>query len=107
LVTEYNIPPTPSFIRRKLAILLYRQNNSGSVEFDNDIINQRIDQHIRSLKQNDRQTNVNRTDEVYIECLIRSNFDENEALEILCNRRPNLVTFQFFISIDLRMFCID
>ena len=107
MVTKYNTPPTYSFIRRKLAILLYTQNHPGSVEFDNDIIDQRIDQHIRFLKQNDRQTNVNRTDEVYIECLIRSNFNENEALEILYNRRPNLVTFQFFIPIDVRMFSID
>ena len=42
--------------------------------------------------------NVPRIDEVYIECLIRSNFDENEGFEILMHRRPNLVNRVIFIS---------
>jgi hypothetical protein len=47
------------------------------------------------MRQNDTQTNVICTDDVYVECLLRSNLDENEALEILRHKRPNLVCFIF------------
>jgi hypothetical protein len=47
------------------------------------------------MKHNDTQTNVPRTDAVYVECLLRSNLDEHKALEILRHKRPNLVCFIF------------
>jgi hypothetical protein len=89
-VTEYNASPTSNFIRRKIALLTLKKKNPQSEEI---VIDQTIDQKIRSLKQNDSQTNVPRTDEIYIECLIRSNFAENQALDILRHNRPNLVCF--------------
>jgi hypothetical protein len=43
------------------------------------------------LRQNDNGPDAGSGDEVYFECLIRANFDEQAALEILRNKRPNLV----------------
>ncbi|CAF0811038.1 unnamed protein product [Rotaria sp. Silwood1] len=91
LVTRYDTPPTHSFIRRKLAILSFKVKNPHSIEVGDTYIDQTIDQKIRFLKQNDKQTNVPHTDDVYMECLIRSSFNENEALKMLHHNRPNLV----------------
>jgi hypothetical protein len=50
-----------------------------------------IDGKISSLRQKHKPTNTPLTDQVCMECLIRTNFDENEALKLLKNNPPNLV----------------
>ncbi|CAF0734969.1 unnamed protein product [Adineta steineri] len=92
LGTNYNAFISHSFVRRKLAILLLKQNKKNSIENDDEnYLEQVIDQHIIALQFLDKQRDVSRTDDVYIECLIRSNFNENQALEILISKRPNLI----------------
>ncbi|CAF0776980.1 unnamed protein product [Rotaria sordida] len=90
LVTQYDTPPTLGFILRKLALVSFKQKNPHSIEVGDDYIDQTIDQKIRLLKQYDNQMNIPRTDDVYVVCLIRSNFNENEAIEMLHHNRPNL-----------------
>ena len=91
LVTPYNEPPPPTFIRHKLARLLFKQKNREFLHADDNVVDLVIHQNILLLKEKDKQTNVPRTDHVYIECLIRADFNDEEALDILCNERPNLV----------------
>ncbi len=105
-MTKYNIPPPHNFIRRKIALLAFQQKNSESDEVDDDLIDQTFDQKVLSLKQKDPQTNVPRTDHVYIECLIRGNFNEDKAFEILRRNRPNLVCC-FYILTNRKDFYID
>ncbi|CAF4044021.1 unnamed protein product [Rotaria sp. Silwood2] len=89
LITTYNAS-AHSFIRRKLAISLFKLENPHSSKVGDNYIDQTIDQKIRHLKQHDNGIDVPRTDDVYIECLIRSNFSDNEALQMLRHNRPNL-----------------
>jgi len=55
-----------------------------------------IDARIRRLRENDKSHGIVSSDEVYYECLIRANFDQNTALEILRHNRPNLVRLIYF-----------
>ncbi|CAF1251018.1 unnamed protein product [Rotaria sordida] len=82
--------PAHSFIRRKLLLLLYKQNYPHSIEFGDEVIDEQIDQCVRQLKQRDRGQDASCSDEVYFECLIRTNFDNEAALDILRHNRPNL-----------------
>ena len=97
-MTKYNTPPPHNFIRRKIALLAFQQKNSESGEVDDNAIDQTFDQKVVLLKQKDPQTNVPRTDHVYIECLIRANFDDDEAFDILRRNRPNLVCCFFYFN---------
>ncbi|CAF3657312.1 unnamed protein product [Rotaria sordida] len=82
--------PAHSFIRRKLLLLLYKQNYPHSIEFGDELIDEEIDQRVRQLKQRDGGQDASCGDEVYFECLIRTNFDKEAALDILRHNRPNL-----------------
>jgi hypothetical protein len=90
-VTEYNANPSASFIRRRLARLSFRQIYPESRSVDDDTLDTAVDTKISSLKEKHRQKNAPCTDHVYMECLIRANFDETEALQILKHNPPNLV----------------
>ncbi|UJR36518.1 hypothetical protein I4U23_029239 [Adineta vaga] len=57
---------------------------------DDSQIDEYIDQYVIQLKVRDNQTNVPRTDDVYLECLIRSRFNEDRAFFMLNHHRPNL-----------------
>ncbi len=99
-MTQYNTPPPNTFIRRKIALLAFQQKNSKSYKVDDNLIDQRFDQKIFLLRQKDPETNVPRTDQVYVECLIRANFDDDEAFDILRHNRPNLVCCYFFSNLN-------
>lgn len=94
--TKYNTPVSQAFIRRKLGIFLFKQKYPDAAQVGDNYIEETIDHKIYSLKKKDEGTNVSRTDEIYIECLIRSNFNESDALRMLRNNRPNLVHFVSF-----------
>ena len=64
-----------------------------STEFDDEIVNQLVDQEVILLKENDRNRDSSAGDEVYYECLIRADLESDGALKILQNQRPNLVCF--------------
>ena len=57
-----------------------------------------IDAKVASLKEKYHQRNLPMMDQVCIECLIRANFDENEALKLLRNNPPNLVWIGFYFE---------
>jgi hypothetical protein len=80
-----------SFIRRKLLVLLLKQRNPDLSDVDDDFFDGEIGYKIGRLRQNDNGPDAGSGDEVYFECLIRANFDEQAALEILRNKRPNFV----------------
>jgi hypothetical protein len=102
-VTEYKVAPSQNFIRRKIAHFSLKQKNQESDDSDDDSIDRKIDRKISLLKQNDRQTDAPRTDNVYTECLIRGDFNDKKALEILRHHRPNLVChFVFCITSNRR-----
>lgn len=91
IVIRHGSRPTHSFIRRKLLLLLYKQKYPDSIEVGDDYIDMDIDIKIYQLKHKDRNPEPQSGDEVYYECLLRANFDENIALDILRNHRPDLV----------------
>ncbi|CAF3626101.1 unnamed protein product [Rotaria sp. Silwood1] len=90
IILRHGGRPAHSFIRRKLLLFLYKQKYPYSLEFDDDLIDSEIDQRIHQLKQKDRVRDSSCGDEVYYECLIRANLDDDIALEILRHNRPNL-----------------
>ncbi|CAF1364214.1 unnamed protein product [Adineta ricciae] len=89
LVTPYNSSPSSGFIRRQLAILVLKQLSSN-LDCTTDDIDGKLDQYIIELKNRQQPTRECRADEVYIECLIRSNFDINRAVGMLNHYPPNL-----------------
>ncbi|CAF4852740.1 unnamed protein product, partial [Rotaria magnacalcarata] len=89
LVTKYNAVPTQAFIFRRLAVLVFKSTYPDSIEAGDDNLNVAIESKIRFLKENDTQTCVPRTDEVYINCLIRSRFHQHQALDILRHDQPD------------------
>ncbi|CAF1500191.1 unnamed protein product, partial [Adineta steineri] len=91
IVTRHGGLPAHSFIRRKLLLLLFKQIYPESIEIgSDDYIDSDIDRRIGTLKQSDRNQDICPSDDVYYECLIRANFDEARALEMLRSNRPNL-----------------
>jgi hypothetical protein len=50
-----------------------------------------IDRRIGDLRRNDRNPTPGSTDEVYYECLLRTQFEQDKALDMLRHNRPNLV----------------
>ncbi len=98
-MTGYSVAPSQNFIRRKIAHFSLKQKNRESDDSDDDSIDRKIDRKISSLKQKDGQTDAPRTDQVYTECLIRGDFNEKKALEILRHHRPNLVCHFFLYYI--------
>ncbi|CAF3815432.1 unnamed protein product, partial [Adineta steineri] len=91
IVTRHGGLPAHSFIRRKLLLLLFKQIYPESIEIGcDDYIDSDIDRRIGNLKQSDRNQDICSSDDVYYECLIRANFDEARALEMLRSNRPNL-----------------
>ena len=89
LVSEYNPSPPPSFIRRRIARLLHRHVYPESRQVTDDHVDLSIDQKLRSLKEQHAAC----TDPVRMECLIRTRFDEVQALKMLRENPPNLVWF--------------
>ncbi|CAF3343835.1 unnamed protein product [Rotaria socialis] len=89
LVTKYNAVPTQTFILRRLALLVFKNTYPDSIAAGDDNLNTAIENKIRFLKEKDTQTSVPRTDEVYINCLIRSRFHQQQALDILQHDRPD------------------
>jgi len=67
-------------------------------------IDKAIDQKILKLKHSDRNRNAAGVDEVYYECLIRANLDDELALEILRNKRPNLVDFIIYFCLKISFY---
>ena len=51
-----------------------------------------VDAQLSHLKQADNRTSSTTDNEVYLECLIRSNGNVEQAIEMLQNARPNLVS---------------
>ena len=91
ITTKYKGGDTHGFIRRRIARLLFKQINPGTCEEDDNT----IDLLIRSLKQRDTEIEKPRTDDIYMECLIRSQFNHQGAYEMLTNNRPHLVNTEF------------
>lgn len=100
-MTRHDFAPSASFIRRKLALLLFQQLYPGSVEFDMEVIQGSLDQRIHTLKEKDTvEANVPREDQTYVECLIRANFNIDEASQILREKRPNLVSDRIVLACE-------
>lgn len=93
LVSQHNPNPPPSFIRLRLARLLHKQLFPESRTLDEDTLDLAINQKAISLKQNNPSTNGSPGDDVCRECLIRTHFDQTEALKMLRDNPPNLVCF--------------
>lgn len=103
--TKHGNPPPHSFIRRKLLVALLKQKNPSAIEFGNQMIEDEVDERVRRLKNKDRGSNPQSRDDVYYECLLRSHFDEDKAVAMLRNNRPNLVSLGTGHSsdVDLRL----
>lgn len=91
LVSEHNPNPPPSFIRLRLARLVHKQLFPESRTIDDDMLDLSISHKALSLRQNNLSTNVHVTEDVCRECLIRTHFDQTEALNMLRDNPPNLV----------------
>jgi len=76
---------------------LWKQVHPDLIDFGDEIIDEQIEQNITRLRQHDRHRESDGGDEVYFECLIRANFDERAAIDILNNKRPNLVKILLMI----------
>lgn len=61
------------------------------MHFDDTDVEDNIDLIIRQLRDQDHQRTASQTDEIYYECLIRTNLDLDKAKDMLANNRPNLV----------------
>ncbi|CAF4776629.1 unnamed protein product, partial [Rotaria sp. Silwood2] len=90
IVPRHGGRPAHNFIRRKLLLFLYKQKYPQSIEFGDELIDDEIDRLVRELKQKDESHDRSSGDEVYFECLIRTNFDKEAAVNILRHNRPNL-----------------
>ena len=86
-------PPPPSFIRRRIALVAFKQNYPDTAAIGDQFIDGEIDQQIRLLKQKNRNGASTANDDVHLECLIRSNFDQDQALDKLIYNPPNLVGY--------------
>ena len=92
LVTRFeDASPPPSFIRRRIALLAFKQKYPDTAAVGDQLTEEQIDQEIRLLKQSNPNKNSITTDDVLVDCLIRSNFDQVQALDRLINNPPNLV----------------
>lgn len=103
LINQYNGSTLASgFVRRKIAQHLFRTLHSRHGPQDDDDVEYEIDQHVRTLKDNRKDRRASISDEVYIECLIRANFETQKALNILNYHRPVVVSVLHFppISFD-------
>ncbi len=80
-----------SFIRRKLLLLLFQQKYTNATELGSQYMDEDMDRRISELKHRDDNRPTGSSDEVYYECLLRTNFEQDKALEILRHNRPNLV----------------
>jgi len=95
ITPKYKGGATHAFIRRRIARLLFKQIYPDARYDDDDTIDSSIDRLIRSLKQRDTENEKPRTDDIYMECLIRSQFNHQGAYEMLTNNRPHLVNTEF------------
>lgn len=80
-----------SFIRRKLLHYLFKQRYPSSAAFGDNEIDMDIDRRIGDLRHDKRLAHITCTDEVFYECLLRSNFEHDQACQMLLHNRPNLV----------------
>lgn len=80
-----------SFIRRRLLNCLFKQKYPNAIEFGENEVDAEVDRRIKNLKEDNRVSRIVCTPEVYYECLIRSNFEHDQACEMLRHNRPNLV----------------
>ena len=79
------------FIRRRIAQHHFRASNRDAEQWDDDRIDEQIDQQVRILKTDRRDQQTWFPDEIYIECLIRTDFVIQQALKMFNDNRPILV----------------
>lgn len=91
IVPKYKGGDTHGFVRRRLARLLYKQTHANVYDEDDTTIDEYIDHEMGLLRRKDTGNDKSRTDELYIECLIRSQFNHEQAYQLLINNRPHLV----------------
>lgn len=84
-------PVAHSFIRRKLLLYLFKQTYPDSAEFGDEESDAEVDRRLTKLKRDQRLSNIHCPDEVYYECLLRCDFDQDKTCQMLLNSRPNLV----------------
>ena len=84
-------PVAHSFIRRRLLLYLFKQKYPNAAEFGDDESDVEIDRQLNNLKHDRRISNINCFDEVYYESLLRCDFDQEQACQMLLHNRPNLV----------------
>ena len=90
-MVEHNANLSHSFIRLRIARLVYKQKYPEARRVNDDSVDMGINGKTASLKEKDRQSNTSRSNYVYQECLTRTSFDETEALDMLQKNPPNLV----------------
>lgn len=90
MITQYG-PLSSGFIRRRIARYHYRATNRDAEQWDDDQIDEQIDQQVRILKADRRDRQTSFPDEIYIECLIRTDFVTQKALKMFDDNRPILV----------------
>jgi hypothetical protein len=79
-----------SFIRRQLLFQLFQQKYPDAMAVGDQETNIDIDRRIGDLRKNDRRPDPK--DEIYFECLLRTHFESDKAIDMLRQNRPNLVS---------------
>ena len=88
---------TPALIRRKIAMLQLRQHTTLA-----GVDESFIDSMVSQLKFKRTNKDIPMDDDVYVEYLIRSEFNVEKALNLINSHRPNFVCwgFAFFLSYE-------
>ena len=91
LVTRHTDSVAHSFIRRKLLTFLFKQKYPDAFIVGNEEVDGTIDYQVSELKAHDSPRDSTTSDEVYYECLLRTNYQTDRAIEMLTSKRPNLI----------------
>ncbi|CAF1639030.1 unnamed protein product, partial [Didymodactylos carnosus] len=97
---KYDRPCERRFVRRKLLLNLVQEKNP-EINIEANYLETSMDETIRTLKESDKRSTHHDNDEIYIECLLRANFETSSAKEMLLNNRPNLNTLQYEVKTDI------